>query len=308
MRAPLGLPFGELPTRVAQLSRGAVEFRYEPRGPATVVVFYGGHMRAGLALGEEVFASGGCSLLVVSRPGYGRTPVTTGASVTGFADVTAELCAHLGISAVAAAVGVSAGGPTAVAMAARHPALVERLILQSAVGPLPWPDRRTRVGARLVFGAGMEAVTWATLHSLVRRAPNTGLRLLLGDLTVLPVQDTLAALRPEERAELIALFSRMRSGRGFVHDLDVLRTPAALARLAAQVRCPALVIASRKDAAVPFAHAQSLASAIPGAELVESQAEGHLVWFGRDWPSIAERIRAFLTPPEMPTQPSRQSL
>lgn len=68
------------------------------------------------------------------------------------ADVTAALCAHLGIREVTAVVGVSGGAPTAVAMAARHPAFVERLILQSAVGPLPWPDRRTYIGAQVVFG------------------------------------------------------------------------------------------------------------------------------------------------------------
>lgn len=307
MKTTAHLPHDELPTEIAQLTHGPVEFRYEPRGPATIVVFYGGHLRAGLSLGEEVFAGGGCSLLVVSRPGYGRTPVTTGDSVTGFADVTAELCAHLGISVVAAAVGVSAGGPTAVAMTARHPALVERLILQSAVGPLPWPDRRTRIGARLVFAAGAEAVTWAALHTLVRRAPDAGLRLLLRDLTIVPVRDMLAALRPEERATLVALFSRMRSGHGFVQDLKALRTPTAVTRLAAEVRCPTLVIASRKDAAVPFVHAEALAAAIPGAELVESQADGHLVWFGRDWPSISERIRAFLTPPEAIAEPGRRA-
>ncbi|MFC7641943.1 alpha/beta fold hydrolase [Streptosporangium lutulentum] len=65
-----------------------------------------------------------------------------------FADVTAELCRDLGVGRLAAVVGISAGGRTALAMAARHPHLVERLILQSAVGFLPWPDRRTRLGGR----------------------------------------------------------------------------------------------------------------------------------------------------------------
>jgi pimeloyl-ACP methyl ester carboxylesterase len=59
-------------------------------------------------------------VLAPSRPGYGRTPVSTGTSVTGFADVTRTLCAHLGITRLAAVVGTSGGGPTAVAMAA-HP-------------------------------------------------------------------------------------------------------------------------------------------------------------------------------------------
>ncbi|WP_328825949.1 hypothetical protein OHT77_00930 [Streptomyces sp. NBC_00252] len=55
MRKTADLLRDELPTGIAQLSRGLVEFRYEPRGPATVVIFYGGHLRAGLSLGEEVF-------------------------------------------------------------------------------------------------------------------------------------------------------------------------------------------------------------------------------------------------------------
>jgi hypothetical protein len=41
-----------------------------------VVIFHGGHVRAGLALGEEVFAEAGYTLLVPSRPGYGRTPLS----------------------------------------------------------------------------------------------------------------------------------------------------------------------------------------------------------------------------------------
>jgi pimeloyl-ACP methyl ester carboxylesterase len=97
-------------------------------------------------------------------------------------------------------------------MAARHPALVERLILQSAVGPLPWPDRRTYLGAQAVFAPRTEAATWALVHALVRRAPDTGLRLLLRDLTALPVRDVVARLRPEHRETPVSLFSRMRPG------------------------------------------------------------------------------------------------
>ncbi|MEU0436007.1 alpha/beta hydrolase [Streptomyces sp. NPDC006290] len=285
----------EQPTVLADLAAGRVEYRFDRRNPATVVVFYGGHMRAGLSLGEEVFAEAECSLLVPSRPGYGRTPVSTGGSAGAFADVTAALCARLGITEVAAVVGVSGGGPTAVAMAARHPALVQRLILQSAVGPLPWPDRRTRIGAQIVFAPHTERVSWALVHSLVRNAPNASLRMLLRDLTLLPVRDVVAGLRPEDRARLIALFSRMRSGRGFTRDLKELATTGDLAGHASQVSQPALVIATRQDAAVRFAHAQALAAALPHTELLESRADSHLIWFSPDWPLITEQIHAFLT-------------
>ena len=125
------------PTAVACLSFGQVEYRLERRGEAVVVVLHGGHVRAGLALGEETFAAAGYTILAPSRPGYGRTPLSTGTSVEGYADVVRALCGYLGIARVAAVVGVSGGGPTAATFAARHADLVERLILFSAVGWLP---------------------------------------------------------------------------------------------------------------------------------------------------------------------------
>jgi pimeloyl-ACP methyl ester carboxylesterase len=289
----------ERPTEVARLPAGPVEYRLEQRGDATVVVFHGGHMRAGLALGEDALAEAGCTVLAPSRPGYGRTPLLTGTSTAGFADATRELCEHLGITKLTAVVGTSGGGPTAVTMAARHPDLVDRLILQSAVGWLPWPDPRTRRGAHVVFAAPVEPLTWAAVRALVRAAPDRGLRLLLDALSTQPARDVVAALSPEDRATVIALYRAMRSGRGFLNDLRPVPDPTA------EVAQPTLVIATRKDGAVPFAHAQSLVAAIEHARLVESRADSHLIWFGPDWPAIAETIRAFLTA-DLPPTPYRR--
>jgi pimeloyl-ACP methyl ester carboxylesterase len=291
MSAPAG---DERPTEVAELSHGAVEYRLERRGPRTVLMMHGGHMRASLPLGEEVFADAGYTVLAPSRPGYGHTPVTTGTSPEGFAGVIAELCARLGIGSVAAVVGQSAGGLSAVTMAARCPALVEQLILQSAVGPLPWPDRRTRLGGRIVFSQRTERLTWALMHALVRRAPAAGMRLLLRDLTVQPVGPTLAAMSEPHRASATALFKRMRSGSGFSADLRNFTDTAAYRQTAADVSQDALVIASPNDAAVPFTHAQALADTLPNARLIVSRAPTHFMWFGDDYPVIAAIITGFL--------------
>jgi hypothetical protein len=98
----------------------------------------------------------------------------------------------------------------------------------------------------------------------------------------------------------LALFGQMRSGRGFLNDLHP--TPD----ITSQVTQPTLVIATRTDAGVPFAHARSLTTTIKHAELVESSAHSHFVWLGPDWPAIAERIRAFLaTEPTTVIGPSR---
>jgi pimeloyl-ACP methyl ester carboxylesterase len=287
----------EAPTMVTRLEAGPVEYRLEQRGDMSVVVFHGGHVRAGLPLGEEVFAEAGYTLLVPSRPGYGRTPLSTGTSVSGFCDVTRALCAQLGITRIAAVVGTSGGGPTAVTMAARHPDLVQRLILQSAVGWLSYPARRARLGAHVIFTARTEWFTWAAIGALMRRAPNTGLRMMLSGLSTLPVRDVMAALSPEDRAVVIDLFCRMRSGQGFLNDLRP--TPDATG----DVDQPTLVIATRNDGGVPFADAESLAAAIRHATLVQSQADTHLIWLGQDWPTIADRIRDFLTtePPHPPS-------
>lgn len=282
------------PTTTVCLPAGQLEYRLDRRGDAVVVVFHGGHMRAGLALGEEVFAAADYTVLVPSRPGYGRTPLSTGTSVEQYTDVVRALCAHLGIARVAAVVGISGGGPTAATMAARHGDLVERLILVSAVGWLPYPDRLTRLGAHVMFTAMTEHATWAGVRALVRVAPNTCLRMMLKSLSTRPASEVLAALRAGDRAMLLALFSQMRSGRGFLNDLR----PAP--DVTARIDQPTLVIATRTDRGVPFGHAQSLAGTIRHAELVESRAHSHFVWLGPDWPKVAERIRAFLDTDPLP--------
>ncbi|MCK2244339.1 MULTISPECIES: alpha/beta fold hydrolase [unclassified Crossiella] len=277
------------PTTTAELDHGLVEYRFDQRGSATVLVLHGGHLNAGLALGEDVFADAGYSVLAPSRPGYGRTPLATGTTTSGFADVLRSLCEHLGIARIAAVVGVSAGGPTAMAIAARHPDLVERVILQSAVGPVPWPDARTRLAARIAFVPATERVTWSVVRAIMRLAPDLGLRLLLGDLAALPAKQVVRALSAEDRRMLIELFSRMRSGEGFRNDLATLRAGADQV-----VTQPTLVIASRNDGAVPFAHAEALSAAIRHSRLIESAADSHFVWLSHDWPAISGKIRDFL--------------
>jgi pimeloyl-ACP methyl ester carboxylesterase len=285
----------DLATAMMDLDVGRVEYRLDRRGPACVLLCHGGHMRAGLALGEELFAEHGYTVLVPSRPGYGRTPLRTGRSPAGFADVAAELCGRLGIQRLAAVVGVSAGGPTAVTMAARHPRLVQRLLLLGAVGFGPYPDRRTRLGAYVGFNAATERLTWAGMRIMLRLAPEVGLRLLLRGVSTLPPRELLAGLGDQHRATLLRLFGGMRSDRGFLNDLR------GTADVTAQVTQPALIIASRQDSGVSFTHAETLAASLPQAELVESAASSHFIWFGEDYPAIAETIRQFLARDPSPT-------
>jgi pimeloyl-ACP methyl ester carboxylesterase len=149
-------------------SRGPVEYRLEGAGPA-VVVLNGGHCTRRVRLSHERLAEAGFSVLTPSRPGYDSTPVCVGQSAQKAADALAELIEALGFSHCHV-IGVSAAGPTAIAIAQRHPSLVRGLVLESAV-TLPW-DEPTKRGARLLFGS-MRYLTWASVHAVLRVAPHT---------------------------------------------------------------------------------------------------------------------------------------
>jgi hypothetical protein len=68
-----------MPTELFMLESGPIEYRLDRRGPDVLLVMYGGHMRAGLALGEDAFAAAGFTVLAPSRPGYGRSPLAAAA-------------------------------------------------------------------------------------------------------------------------------------------------------------------------------------------------------------------------------------
>ncbi len=165
-----------------QTSLGPVEYRREGEGPRTVLVFRGGHMSSGVRLGEDYFLDAGYTVVIVSRPGYGGTPISTGTTPERFADAVKELCDHLRITE-AVTVGISAGGRTAVWLGTKHPALTQKLILQSSISFLPWPDTKTRIAAYVAFNPFTEAVTWWNIRLLLRWSPVLAVRLLISNMT-----------------------------------------------------------------------------------------------------------------------------
>jgi pimeloyl-ACP methyl ester carboxylesterase len=271
-----------------------VEFRLDHAAHAhpaeAVVVLHGGHFSASTPFAEPAALASTGALLVPSRPGYGRTPVAAGPGPREFADRVAGLCQDLGITRVRAAVGISAGGPTAIALAERHPGLVRSLLLVSSRSGLPFPTGITAPVARTVFHPRRQAVPWAALRGLLRRAPDAAVLSMMASLSTVPPWRLAADLGPDDRSRLAAVFAAMGSGEGFALDLEH-RPPADLGR---GVRRPTLVVASRQDRQVPWRHAVELAARIPQARSWESPSLSHLVWFGSGAEATELRIRDFL--------------
>lgn len=120
--------------------------------------------------------------------------------------------------------------------------------------------------------------------------PNrVGLRMMAGELSSLSGNEVLAALSEAQQAQTLELFSQMRSYSGFRNDLKVMHQPAE-----DKPQQPALVIHSRHDGSVPFAHAEALHESMPNSELVESSAVSHFLWFDDDWKRVVEHIRGLL--------------
>jgi pimeloyl-ACP methyl ester carboxylesterase len=253
-------------SRLVDTVCGPVEYAERGEGPAVLISHgsLGGHDQ-GLLVAEMM---SGYRILSPSRFGYLRSPVLGDGSPDAQADVLAALLDALGVDR-AAMVGASAGGPSALAFALRHPDRCWALGLVAALAfPPPNYGGLTRAIIELMFasdfafwlittlgrGAMLQSIggtpkDWAR----VQREPDS-MRVVAGMLSANPV-----SLR----------------NPGLLNDL------AHAWRLAeidlSQVRVPALVVQGGLDQTVPLAHGDRLARGIPGASYLFIPEGGHLV-------------------------------
>jgi pimeloyl-ACP methyl ester carboxylesterase len=279
---------GELSPRVVRTARGPIEVASAGSGPALLVV-HGtpGDWRQARTLADQLADS--ARLLLVSRPGYGRTPLRSGRTPLEQAALYAALLDALSLD-VAVVLGISGGAPSAYALAATHRHRCRGLVLACPLrsGLMTAPPSMRRLAA--VPGV------WSVLACVARSVD--AVRRTAGR----PVSLDLASLTPRER-ELLAdpgvlgalqVFdaerTRTLSGRGLRND--TLRLGATPPAWTGQV-LPSVVMHGDKDAVVPLAHAEAYAAAIPGARLDVLTGLGHGVpVFARD--QLAAELRAML--------------
>ena len=258
---------------------GPIEVQQAGAGvPLLVVHGSGGGHDQGMAFAGAL-AQKGIHVIAMSRFGYLRTPMPADASAAAQADAHVCLLDALGIRR-AAVMGGSAGAPSALQMAIRHPDRVSALILlvpltykpptQSDSAP-PIPAWVEALMLRLI---GSDFLFWAALHV----ARDQVIKVVLAT----PPQ-LLANASPQERARVSAMLDNIlpvsARAEGLLSDTAVGKhlAPAPLEA----IDVPTLIVSARDDRYGTYASAQYTANGIAGAKFIGFDEGGH-TWVGHN--------------------------
>src|SRR5512143_933447 len=118
-------------SRHAQTSKGLIEYTLRGSGPV-VLVCHGTSSNCFSTCLLDPLLEAGFAVLTPSRPGYGRTDLSAERTAADAAHALVLLMDSLAIPSCAV-LGISGGGPTAVALAAGYPSRVRQLVLAAAL-------------------------------------------------------------------------------------------------------------------------------------------------------------------------------
>jgi len=176
-------------------------------------------------------------------------------------------------------IGMSAGGPLAIAYAAYHPQRVQKMMLHGAfVRGIRVHDLRPEQIEQIDALNHMVEVGWGTKHAAFRQIFS-------------------ALLIPSGNVDQWQWWNELQrqssSGRVAASALKTMQG-IDIRYLASSVACPTLVTHSTGDTSVPFAEGRLTASLIPGARLVAVNDRNHiLIKADPAWEEFVEEFRNF---------------
>ena len=280
-------------SRITRTPCGPIEYATRGEGsPVLVVHGAGGGFDQGLDFSEPL-AKSGFRIIAMSRFGYLRTPLPgdgEDASAAAQADAHACLLDALGIRQ-AAIVGASAGAPSAMQFALRHPGRCSALVLLVPAAYVP------RAGG----APSMKTPAWTEflLHTALRSdflfwlAPRISRQTVIRAILATPpaVVEEASAADQARLAEVLKHILPVAPRRaGLLNDAAV---TSSLQRYELErIVAPTLVISMADDLFGTFDGARYTAEHIQGAQFIGYPSGGH-VWIGHQ-EDIVSRIAAFL--------------
>jgi pimeloyl-ACP methyl ester carboxylesterase len=280
---------------VVETRCGSIEYGTAGEGrPVLAVHGAGGGFDQGLEIGAAL-AQSGVRLIAPSRFGYLGTPLPDDGSPGEQADAYACLLDALHIDRVAV-IGASAGAPSSMQFAIRHPERTSALVLlvpaaypshteQRLQGTVPEQSPAT---TRWMFDVALKSdfLFWLT----PRLSANLAMRTVLGT-----PPDVVKNASVEERARVDRVLEHIQpiSARrlGLLNDARI--TPSLPQYELERITAPTLIIGVQDDIYGTWEGAQHTADCIPDARFIGYPTGGHL-WVGHQHEVMAE-IAKFLS-------------
>jgi pimeloyl-ACP methyl ester carboxylesterase len=276
---------------------GPIEYQEAGSGPALLMVHgSGGGHDQGMAFAGDL-PRRGIRVIAMSRFGYLRTPMPADGSPPAQADAHVCLLDALGIRQ-AAVLGGSAGAPSAMQMAIRHPARISALVLlvplaykpatvADSAAPLPAAAEKMLlrlVGSDLLFWVGLQVARDQVIRFVLQTPP-----------------ELVAAATEPERARVHAIAQGVLpvSARAAGLRSDSVLGKGLPPYPLESIHAPTLVISTRDDGFGTYASAQYTAGRIAGARFIGYERGGHL-WVGHDAQVRAEIAALVLSVPAAP--------
>jgi pimeloyl-ACP methyl ester carboxylesterase len=284
---------------ITMLSQGVMEFAERGDGPVVLIIHGSpGGYDQGLVYGKELLRRG-FRVLSVSRPGYLRTPLTTGATFEEQADAISELLSQRGMT-VCSVLGISEGSDCALQLASRHPEQVASVVLLSPPGESLGYNPIASIGYHLFHDLTGDVGCW-----LISLRAAWSPRQLFADMTGIA-----SSLRPSGAAAIASLVMKDPEQQTFLKGLARSVTPlsprehgiindnAELKDISPptslKIQCPLLVLTGEHATATPFEALRKRFSAIPESRLEVIPEIGHIVPVGSQFSRTWDRMASFL--------------
>jgi pimeloyl-ACP methyl ester carboxylesterase len=272
---------------------GPIEYQEAGTGvPLLAVHGSGGGYDQGMAF-SGALAHQGIRVIAMSRFGYLRTPMPADASAAAQADAHVCLLDALGIYQ-AGVLGGSAGAPSALQMAIRHPERVSALVLLVPLAYKPQtladsaPPLRPWVENAVMRLIGSDFLFWSALHL----ARDQLIKVVLATPPGL-----LASTNLHEQARVNTMLENIlpvsARAEGLRHDTAAGKHLAAASL--ESVRAPTLIISARDDRYGTYASAQYTANGIAGARFIGFGEGGH-TWIGHNDEVMSEIVKLLIQP------------
>ena len=224
----------------------------------------------------ERLIEAGYRVIVPSRPGYGKTPLQLAASPTELATFYRGWMASRQITRYTV-YGISAGGPTAIALAGNNPAVRSLILACAMTHQISLPYQTWLIQPALQRPLQLiQWVLWNYVKDKLVKFPEEASVRMVEMTSLLRRDDIRSQLNGTDQELLYQVGLQNGPGRGVLFDL----TQHIDRQILQTVTCPVLIVHSKSDRAVPFEHALYARRAIAHAQFLESKSPGHLIWIG----------------------------